>query len=135
MFVVRTKAIADLLRNSGVDTLDELPSTFVDTDEVLQRRTGPPPGGCAFLTYMSHVSRNGRFRRELCSGGHRGFFGGFVATGVRENIFSLQTGQKLGSIKEPGDHPLQSRFAALEGRDYLLVMEGGTRPWVYKIQA
>jgi hypothetical protein len=58
-----------------------------------------------------------------------------VATGIRENIFSMQTGQMLGSIKEPSDHPLQSRCAALEGRDYLLVMERGTRLQVYRISA
>jgi len=47
----------------------------------------------------------------------------------------VQTGQQLGSIEEPSDHPLQSRFATLDGRDYLLVMEGGTRLWVYPILA
>lgn len=124
-----------LLQNSGANSLDELPKTFVETDEVMQTNKGAPPGGCAFLTYMSHISRDGRLRRELCSGGHRGFFGNFVVTGVRENIFSVQTGQDLGSIKEPSDHPLQSRFATLDGRDYLLVMEGGTHLWVYQILA
>ena len=126
---------AGLLQNSGVNSLDELSKTFVETDEVTQTTKGAPPGGCAFLTYISHISRDGRLRRELCSGGHRGFFGNFAVTGVRENIYSVQTGQQLGFIKEPSDHPLQSRFATLDGRDYLLVMEGGTRLWVYQILA
>ena len=82
---------------------------------------------------MSHISRDGRLRREFCSGGHRGFFGNFVVTGARENIFSVQTGQMLGFVKDPNDHPLQSRFATLDGRDYLLVMEGGTRLLVYEV--
>jgi len=92
---------AGLLRSLGVTTLDDLSKTSAETDEVMQPNKGAPPGGCAILTYMSHISRDGRLRREFCSGGHRGFFGNFVVTGARENIFSVQTRLLLGFVKEP----------------------------------
>ena len=41
---------------------------------------------------------------------------------------------RLGSIKVPSDHPLRSSFAMIEGRDYLFVMDGGTRLAVYEIE-
>jgi hypothetical protein len=125
---------ASLLQNYGTSSLDELSRSFVETDEAMLRTDEKSrPSECAFLTYESHISRDGRLRRELCTGGHRGFWGNFVVTNTMENIFSVETGQKLGSIKEPNDHPLQSRFAKIDTRDYLLVMEGGTRLVVYLI--
>lgn len=90
---------AGLLKHSGVNSLDELSKTFVETDEVMQTNEGEPPGGCAFLTYMSHISRDGRLRRELCSGGHRGFFGNFVVTSVRETSSRCKPVRSWASLR------------------------------------
>ena len=53
-------------------------------------------------------------------------------TKVVENILSLSTGEQVGSANEPVDS-FDSRFAALNGREYLLVMERGTRLTIYAI--
>jgi len=124
---------ATLLQNSGTNSLDEFSKTLLQTAGVAQANDKGRPPECAFLTYASVTSRDGRFRWERCTGGHRGFFGNFVVSKAVENIFLVETGQKLGTIKVPSDHPLQSRFATLDGMDYLLVMEGGTRLTVYQI--
>jgi len=55
-----------------------------------------------------------------------------VITKSVENIFSAQTGEQLGSIEEPTDS-VDSRFASVGGKEYLLVMEGGTRLMIYEI--
>ena len=121
-----------LVKNAGVASLQEYLRAFIDNDEALERGR-PRPAECAFLTYASYVSRDGRLRRELCTSGHRGFWGNFVVSNATENVFSAETGKRLGSIKWPSSHPLQSRFATTDGQDYLLVMEGGTLLRVYHI--
>lgn len=121
-----------LVKDAGVPSLPEYMNTFVENDEVLQRKSPRPPE-CALFTYASYLSRDGRFRRELCTDGHRGFWGSFVVTNARENVFSSDTGKPLGSVKWPNSHPLQSRFAIAGGRDYLLTMEGGTILRIYQI--
>ena len=125
-------ACAGLIKNAGVGSLQEYLRAFVNNGEALEKERARP-AECAFLTHASYVSRDGRLRRELCTSGHRGLRGNFVVSNARENIFSAETGNKLGSIKWPSNHPLQSRFAMTGSQDYLLVMEGGTLLQVYHI--
>jgi hypothetical protein len=122
-----------LSRTGGGASLSEFIAAFVDTDEVRQtvdRRPRPPQ--CAFLWYVSYISHDGRFEREICKGSHRGFWGNQIVTKSVENIFAVKTGEQMGSINEPTDS-VDSRFAAMDGREYLLLMEGGTRLMVYEI--
>lgn len=102
----------------GGGSLSDFLSAFVDTDEV--RRNG------------RLVSRDVRFERENLQKSHRGFWGNIVVTKSVENIFSVKTGKQLGSIDEPTDS-VRSRFASMNEREYLLLMEGGTRLVVYEI--
>jgi hypothetical protein len=125
-------ACAGLVKNAGVASLQEYLRAFINNDEELERGR-VRPAECAFLTYASYVSRDGRLRRELCTSGHRSFWGNFVVSNARENVLSAETGKKLGSIKWPNSYPLQARFAIADGQDYLVVMEGGTRLRVYHI--
>jgi hypothetical protein len=124
---------AALLLNSGVGSLDDFSGMSLERVRAREAVETARPPNCAFLTYSSYLSRDGRFRWERCTEGHRGFWGNFVVTHPVENIFLVATGQKLGSITAPSDHPLQSSFATIEDRDFLLVMEGGTRLGVYEI--
>jgi hypothetical protein len=45
----------------------------------------------------------------------------------------VKTGHQLGSVEESVSDTVESRFASNDGRDYLLVMEGGWRLKVYAI--
>jgi hypothetical protein len=121
-----------LVKHAGATSLTEYMKTFVENDEVRQANWTRPPE-CAFLTYASYLSRDGRFRRELCTDGHRGFSGTFVVSNARENVFSTETGKLLGLVKEPSSHPLQSRFATADGRDYLVTTEDGIILKIYQI--
>ena len=49
-----------------------------------------------------------------------------------ENIFSMNSGEQIGSVNEPIDS-VRSKFALVAGRDYLMVVEGGTHLMVYMI--
>jgi hypothetical protein len=49
-----------------------------------------------------------------------------------ENIFSVTTGEQIGSVTEPVTS-VKYTFASLGEREYLLVMEGGTHLMVYVI--
>lgn len=87
---------------------------------------------CAFLTYTSLTSPDGQFRSEFCTNGHRNFWGNYIVSKAVENIYSVGTGRRLGAIKQPS-YPVHSRFALVDGRDYLLVMEGGAKLRIYEI--
>lgn len=114
-------------RAGGAGSLSEFLSGFVDTDEA--RRTDRQ---ATARCQPSYVSRDGRYEREICHDLHRGFWGNIVVTKSVENILSVKTGKQLGSINEPTDS-VRSRFASMNGHEYLLLMEGGTRLVVYEI--
>jgi hypothetical protein len=124
---------ATLLQHLGIRSLDELPGNYSERAAMVEARDKMRPPDCAFLTYSSYESRDGRFRSELCTCGHRGFWGNFIVSHPVESVFLVETGQKLGSIKVPKDHPLQSAFAVVDNRDFWLALEGGTRLTVYEI--
>ncbi len=78
------------------------------------------------------TTRDGRLRGEFCQNIRRGFFNP-VVTDQHVNIFSAQTGAQIGVIKETTRDTVGARLAEHGGRDYLLVMEGGTQLKVYEI--
>ncbi len=121
-----------LAREGGSGSLSDFQSGFLVTGEAVRKDQPPPPSSCSIFGYARYVSRDGRFEREVCLTSHKGFWGNIVVTKVVENIFSLRTGERIGSVNEPIDS-LDSRFAAVDGREYLLLMEGGTRLTVYAI--
>ena len=80
------------------------------------------------------VTRDGLFRWESCQTmGHSFFLESPAIIDRHENIFSTKTGAQIGVIKETTRDTVNSRFAEQNGRDYLLVMEGGTQLKVYGI--
>lgn len=121
---------AALLMNVGASGLEEF------LKSITAQPRPPAPGAirpdCAFLTYTSLTSPDGQFRSEFCTNGHRNFWGNYVVSKAVENIYSVGTGRKVGAIKQPS-YPVRSQFASLNGRNYLLVMEGGTRLRIYEI--
>ena len=90
------------------------------------------PPQCAFLGYARLASSDGRYEREICLTSHRGVWGTPVVTKSVENIFAVKTGELIGSIDEPVTS-IRSTFVSVDGREYLLVMEGGTRLMVYSV--
>jgi hypothetical protein len=89
--------------------------------------SGPP---CAPAT----TSRDGWFRLESCQTmGHSFFLEYPTITDRHENLFSVKTGAQIGTVKETTRDSVNSRLAEHNGRDYLLVMEGGTQLKVYEI--
>jgi hypothetical protein len=121
-----------LLAHEGSASLSEFISGLEDHKEVSRNDENRRPPQCAFLGYAREVTRDGRYEREICLTSHRGFWGNPVVTKSVENIFSMNSGEQIGSVNEPIDS-VRSKFALVAGRDYLLVMEGGTRLMVYII--
>jgi len=118
--IVRREGEQDCAKLLGGRSLPDFLTALVDTDEL--RRNG------------RLVSRDGLFERESRQKSHRGFFwGNIVVTELVESIFSAHSGELLGSVKEPTHSSVRSRFASMNGRDYLLLMEGGTRLVIYEI--
>jgi hypothetical protein len=110
----------------GPISLDELISELQEGNETLQQ-CRQPTFGCS-----RYMSPDGRLESESVLTEHRGFSHPVVTASV-ENIFSVKTGKLLGSIEIPLSDSVVSRFASQNGRDYLLVMEGGSRLKVYEI--
>ena len=124
---------AALLQSAEAASLDGFRQNLLKNNEVARTDQRMRPPGCTDFGYASHISRDGRLRRDMCTDVHWSLWGhNPVISNVAEIIFSVKTGEKLGSVKEP-NYPVQSQFARMEGRDYLLVMEGGTLLRVYQI--
>ena len=116
----------------GFPSVANFMDNFQKADEVSRtdsqaRPPQPPPFG-----YARYLSRDGRYEREVCLTFHRGFWGNPVVTRHLENIFSAETRKQVGSVEEPASS-VDSRFASVDGQEYLLVMEGGSRLTVYHI--
>ena len=80
------------------------------------------------------VTRDGLFRLESCQTmGHTFFWEYPTITNRHENIYSTKTGARVGAVKEPRARRLALGLAEVSGRDYLLVVEGGTQLKVYEI--
>jgi len=85
---------------------------------------------------ISGVTRDGRFEMETCfEFGLHTFWGGpGKPRENRENILSVKTGLQVGTLDELAiNDSAGEQFADHKGRDYLLVLEGGTRLKVYAI--
>ena len=80
------------------------------------------------------VMRDGLFRLESCQTmGHTFFWEYPTITNRDENIYSTKTGALVGAVKETTHDPVSAGLAEVNGRDYLLVVEGGTQLKVYGI--
>jgi hypothetical protein len=121
-----------LTHEGGFPSVSAFVGSFDQTGEVSRTDWRARPPQCAFLGYARYLSLDGRYEREICLTSHRGFWGNPVVTKDVENIFSTETGLQVGSVDEPTSS-VDSRFASLNGQDYLLVMEGGTRLAIYRI--
>jgi len=119
-----------LAHEKGADSLTAFKATWSRGEEAASARHRPPM--CAFLGYSAHLSPDGKYEREVCMDSHRGFWGNPVVTKVVENIYLVRTGEKLGTVNEPKTS-VESRFASVHDRGYLLIMEGGTHLLVYMI--
>ena len=116
-----------------LSTLTSMNKTEVNGSKevaLTDQRQRPPQ--CAFLGYARSASSDGRYEREICLTSHRGFWGTPVVTKSVENIFAVKTGELIGSVDEPVTS-IRSTFVSAGGREYLLVMEGGTRLMVYTV--
>jgi hypothetical protein len=69
---------------------------------------------------VTAASRSGRFRTEDCKN-------------QPGSIISVKNGVRIGTINET-TRSLDARFAEHDGRDYLLVLEGGTQLKIYEIK-
>jgi hypothetical protein len=79
------------------------------------------------------VTRDGLFRWESCQTmGHSAFLESPTITDRHENVFSTKTGAQIGIVKETTRDSVNSRLAEHDGRDYLLVLEGGTNLKIYE---
>jgi hypothetical protein len=104
------------------------PSEFLDQlrDNNEPRPKERPPFNCG-----ASISHDGRFRSESCTDFHRNCWGNPVVTKAWEDIVSVRTGKQIGTVNMNVRDSGSSRFAGLDGRNYLLVMEGGTKLKVY----
>jgi len=111
-----------------------------DCDGFLVRAPSHPASLQEFLNGLQNsfvsadrISGDGLFRREVFKDSHRNWRGDPVVTKLREDIFAQGTAKQTGSVKLATRIPVDARFAALKGRDYLLVIEGGIRLKAYEI--
>jgi hypothetical protein len=133
----RTGAI---LRRDGERNCDELlartpggPISLSDYLDGLQDAFGLPRK-YSQKCLIEGTSHDGRFEIESCDDLHRNWWGTPVITMRNANIVSIKTSQQIGSVKETTHDSVESRFAYQNGRDYLLVLEGGTQLKVYEIK-
>lgn len=85
--------------------------------------------------HRSHqFSPDGRYRGDdQVAFGHTFFEGALFIKEDHEDIYDTKSGNLIGTVKYTTRDSVISHFASLAGRDYLLVMEGGTKLKVYQI--
>jgi hypothetical protein len=112
----------------------------LDCDGFLVRAPNHPASLQEFLDGLQNsfvsddrISHDGLFRREVFKDSHRNWRGDPVVTKLREDIFARGTGKLAGSVKLTTRIPVDARFAKLNGRNFLLVVEGGIRLKAYEI--
>jgi hypothetical protein len=127
----RSGACADMLRRTQGDSisLSDFLNVFSSFYEL--RLKDPLKHRCP----TTGITRNGRFEKESCFGFPTRTFWGNPGkpSEYRENILSLKTGQQVGTINELGKESVLSQFADRDGRDYLIVIDSGTRLKIYLI--
>jgi hypothetical protein len=115
--------------NNGVPALaDYLASLRYHNEKVRTGHHSGFPGQCG----LEYLSVDGRLQKERCVSFRYGFWGP-VPTKIVERITEVKAGQAVGSVEETTRDSIDSRFAAQDGRNYLILMEGGTRLRVYAI--
>ncbi len=80
------------------------------------------------------MTPDGRFKLEYAQNFHHNLRDNPVVTDIHVNIQSVKTGSTVGTINETNHDSLNSRLASLNARDFLLVMEGGTKLKVYELR-
>jgi hypothetical protein len=122
-----------------------------DCDNLLSRNSTGPISLAAYLSQMrgsafprinhpeppcfeSEVTRDDRFELDYCVDGHTNLLGHPVESGRRVEIRSLRTGRMIDTINETTRDSVDSRLSYQNGRDFLLVVEGGTKLKVYELK-
>jgi hypothetical protein len=77
---------------------------------------------------------DGKFGIGSDSEGHDNIFGSYVITSEALLVFSTSRRVEIGRIKAPTDDSFHEKTISLEGRDYLLVIQGGTHLMVYELR-
>ncbi len=89
-----------------------------------------PPQPCRLS-----FTRDGRFQAESREKQHLTTWNRHCVTDeLGENVVSVKTGKQVGTINETTRDTIDSRFATQDGRDYVVVIEGGTRLRTYEVK-
>jgi hypothetical protein len=91
-----------------------------------RKRTPSPP--CPVV-----ATRDGKFELEFCQNFHKNFWGNPVVTDNRVNIRSLKAGS-VATVNLTSRDSVTTKLAYQSGRDFLLVVEGGTKLKVYELE-
>ena len=110
-------------------SLQEYIETLQDAYGLPVRHAAPKPE-CP----STGVTRDRRFTKESCEKHHLSTWNRNSVIGeLKENIISLDSGKQVGTVQETTRNSTRSHFADQNGRNYVLVMEGGTKLKVYEI--
>jgi hypothetical protein len=87
-----------------------------------------------FCRIPGEFTADGKFGVGDRSDGHDNFLGSWVTTSYSYVIFSASKRVDVGEIKEPTNDSLRRALVPLNGRDYLIVVQGGTHLNVYELR-
>jgi hypothetical protein len=96
------------------------------------------PGPCEnsdaeFCRLPGEFAADGRLGVALRSEGHDNIFGSWVTTSDTLIVFSSAKRADVARIKEPTNDSFRTSLTFLDGRNYLLVIQGGTHLMVYEL--
>jgi len=80
------------------------------------------------------LTPDGRFKWESCQDVHRNWWGNPKLYARWGNFFSVKTGKQLGTLRETTHDSVDACLSEQNGRDYMLVVEGGGKLKVYEIK-
>lgn len=87
-----------------------------------------------FCHEVGHFSPDGKYGLAERADGHDGSFGGWVVSHHSYIVFSNAKRSDIGEIEVPTDASAHGLLAYYDGRDYLLLLQDGTRLTVYELQ-
>jgi hypothetical protein len=87
-----------------------------------------------FCRVPGEFTADGKFGVGDRSEGHDNIFGSWVITSSSYVIFSTSKRIDIGEIKEPTNDSVRRALFSIDGRDYLLVVQGGTHLDVYELK-
>lgn len=118
---LRSKALADYLREEEPEILPR--------PEVCENNKSE---FCRVPT--REFTSDGKFGIGSEIEGHDNIFGSYVITSESLIVFSSSRGVDIGKIEEPTDDSSREKSTSLGGRDYLLVIQGGTHLMVFELR-